>query len=65
MPVKSEQLGRWLDADAIVYVAILPFNWAALISIWRITARVKYFNVLGKSALLGRSVSGDRSQSSA
>jgi Putative bacterial lipoprotein (DUF799) len=43
MSVKPGQLGRWLDADAIVYGEILSYEayWAGLISIWRVTARVR------------------------
>jgi hypothetical protein len=41
--VQPEELGRWLDADAIVYGEILDYEayWAGLISVWRVSARVK------------------------
>src|ERR1700693_4599175 len=37
MSVKPEQLGRWLDADAVVYGEILDYEayYAGLISVWR------------------------------
>jgi hypothetical protein len=43
MAVKPEQLGRWLDADAIVYGEILDYEayYAALISVWRVSARIR------------------------
>ena len=43
MAVKPEQLGRWLDADAVVYGEILDYEayYAALISVWRVSARVR------------------------
>jgi hypothetical protein len=43
MAVKPEQLGRWLDADAVVYGEILNYEayWAGLISVWRVTAQVR------------------------
>ncbi len=43
MSVKPEQLGRWLDADALVYGEILNYEayWAGLVSVWRVTARVR------------------------
>lgn len=43
MSVKPEELVRWLGADAIVYGEILNYEayWAALISVWRVSARVK------------------------
>jgi hypothetical protein len=43
MAVKPEQLGRWLDADAIVYGEILDYEayYAGLISVWRVSARVR------------------------
>lgn len=43
MAVKPEQLGRWLDADAVVYGEILDYEayYAALISVWRVSARIK------------------------
>jgi len=43
MAEKPEQLGRWLDADAIVYGEILDYEayWAALVSVWRVNARVR------------------------
>jgi len=43
MSVKPEELGRWLDADAIVYGEILDYDayWAALISAWRVSARIR------------------------
>ena len=43
MSVKPEQLGRWLDADAVVYGEILNYEayYAALISVWRVSARVR------------------------
>jgi len=43
MSVKPEQLGRWLDADAVVYGEILNYEayWAGLVSVWRVTARVR------------------------
>jgi hypothetical protein len=41
--VNPEQLGRWLDADAVVYGEILNYEayWAGLISVWRVSARVR------------------------
>jgi hypothetical protein len=41
--VKPEQLRRWVDADAVVYGEILNYEayWAGLISVWRVTARVR------------------------
>jgi hypothetical protein len=43
MAVKPEQLGRWLDADAVVYGEILDYEayYAGLISVWRVSARVR------------------------
>ena len=43
MSVKPEELGRWLDADAVVYGEILDYEayYAALISVWRVSARVR------------------------
>jgi hypothetical protein len=43
MSVKPEQLGRWLDADAVVYGEILDYEayYAALISVWRVSARIR------------------------
>lgn len=43
MSVKPEELGRWLDADAIVYGEILDYDayWAPLISAWRVSAKIK------------------------
>jgi hypothetical protein len=43
MSVKPEQLGRWLDADTVVYGEILNYEayWAGLLSIWRVTAQVR------------------------
>ena len=43
MLVKPEQLGRWLGADAVVYGEILDYEayYAALISVWRVSARVR------------------------
>lgn len=43
MSVKPEQLGRWLDADAVVYGEILDYEayYAGLISVWRVSARVR------------------------
>jgi hypothetical protein len=43
MSVKPEQLGRWLDADAVVYGEILDYEayYAGLISVWRVSAQVR------------------------
>ena len=43
MSVNPEELGRWLGADAIVYGEILDYDayWAALISAWRVSARIR------------------------
>ncbi|HLI79899.1 MAG TPA: GNA1162 family protein [Candidatus Binataceae bacterium] len=43
LAVKPEQLGHWLDADAIVYGEILDYEayYAGLISVWRVTAAVR------------------------
>jgi Putative bacterial lipoprotein (DUF799) len=43
MSVKPEELGRWLGADAVVYGEILDYEayWAALISAWRVSARIR------------------------
>jgi len=43
MSVKPEQLGRWLDADAVIYGEILDYEayYAALISVWRVSARIR------------------------
>jgi hypothetical protein len=43
LAVKPEQLGRWLDADAIVYGEILDYEayYAALISVWRVSAQIR------------------------
>ena len=43
MSVKPEQLGRWVDADAIVYGEILDYEayYAGLIALWRVSARVR------------------------
>jgi hypothetical protein len=43
MSVEPEQLGRWLDADAIVYGEILDYEayYAGLIALWRVSARVR------------------------
>ncbi len=43
--VKPEQLGRWLNTDAVVYKEILDYEayYAALISVWRVTARAEWF----------------------
>jgi hypothetical protein len=42
LSVPPKILGRWLDADAIVYGEILSYEayWAGLISAWRVNARV-------------------------
>jgi hypothetical protein len=41
--VPPEQLGRWLDADAVVYGEIIDYEayYAGLISVWRVSARIK------------------------
>jgi hypothetical protein len=41
--VEPEQLGRWLDADAIVCGEILDYEayYGGLISVWRVSARVR------------------------
>ncbi len=43
LSVPPEKLGRWLDADAIVYGEILSYEayWAGLISAWRVNARCR------------------------
>ncbi len=43
MAVQPEQLGRWLDADAVVYGEIIDYEayYAGLISIWRVSARIR------------------------
>src|SRR5271166_5702716 len=41
--VQPEQLGRWLDADAVVYGEIMDYEayYAGLISVWRVSARIR------------------------
>jgi hypothetical protein len=43
MSVPPEELGRWLNADTIVYGEILAHEayWASLVSFWRVRARVR------------------------
>ena len=47
--VPPEDLGRWLDADAIVYGEVLDYEayWAGLISMWRVSARVRMVSTFG------------------
>jgi hypothetical protein len=41
--ISPEELGRLVDADAVVYGEILDYEayWAGLLSVWRVTARVR------------------------
>jgi hypothetical protein len=46
--LSPKELGRWLDADAVVYGEILDYEayWAGLISVWRVSARVDMVSTL-------------------
>jgi hypothetical protein len=46
--VPSEELGRWLDADTVVYGELLSYEayYAFLVSAWRVSARVRMVSTL-------------------